>query len=45
MLILILIKTSQKADFSLVKGLNGQNHSFSGSYHLIKKFPSKDAGM
>ena len=41
MLILILIdvKYSQKAGFSFEKGLNDQNHSSSGSYHLVKKIP------
>ena len=39
MLILILIDVqySQKAVFSFEKGLNGQNHSSSGSHHLVKK--------
>ena len=39
MLILILIDVqySQKAVFSFEKGLNGQNHSSSGSHHLVWK--------
>ena len=41
MLILILIDVqySQKAVFSFEKGLNRQNHSSSGSLHLVKKIP------
>ena len=41
MLILILIdvKYSQKAVFSFEKGLNGQNHSTSGSHPLVKRSP------
>ena len=41
MLILILIdvKYSQKAVFSFEKGSNGQNHSSSGCYLLVKKSP------
>ena len=43
MLILILIDVqySQKTVFSFGKGLNGQNHSSSGSHHLVKNPPSK----
>ena len=39
MLILILIDVqySQKTVFSFGKGFNGQNHSSSGSHHLVKK--------
>ena len=41
MLILILIDVqySQKAVFGFEKGLNCQNHSTSGSLHLVKKSP------
>ena len=41
MLILILIDVqySKKAVFSFEKSLNRQNHSSSGSLHLVKKFP------
>ena len=41
MLILILIDVQylQKIVFSFGKGLNDQNHSSSGSQHLIKKIP------
>ena len=41
MLILILIDVqySQKAVFSFEKGLNPQNHSSSGSLHLVKNSP------
>ena len=41
MLILILIDVqySQKAAFSFEKGSNRQNHSSSGSLHLVKKSP------
>ena len=41
MLILILIKVQylQKVVFSFEKGLNGQNHSPSGSHILIKNTP------
>ena len=41
MLILILIDVqySKKAVFSFEKGLNRQNHSSSGSLHLVKNFP------
>ena len=41
MLIFILIdfQYSQKAVFSFEKGSNHQNHSSSGSLHLVKKFP------
>ena len=40
MLILILIDTQylQNVDFSFDNGLNGRNHSSSGSHHPIKKF-------
>ena len=39
MLILILtdVQCSQKAVFSFEKSLNRQNHSSSGSHHLVKK--------
>ena len=37
--ILIDVQYSQKAVFSFGKGLNRQNHSSSGSFHLVKKFP------
>ena len=42
MLILILIDVqySQKAILSFEKGSNHQNHSSSGSLHLVKKNPS-----
>ena len=42
MLILILIDVqySQKAVFSFEKDLNCQNHSSSGSFHLVKKSPT-----
>ena len=42
MLVLILVdfEYSQKAVFSFGKGLNCQNHSSSGSLHLVKKRPS-----
>ena len=42
MLIVILIDVqySQKAVFSFEKGSNCQNHSLSGSLHLLKTFPS-----
>ena len=41
-LIFIDVNYSQKADFSFEKGLNGHNHSSSGSNHLVKKStPSK----
>ena len=41
MLILILIDVqySQKAVFSFEKGSNHQDHSSSGSLHLVKKIP------
>ena len=41
MLILILIDVqySQKAVVSFEKGLNGQNHSSSGSHHPVKNSP------
>ena len=41
MLILILIEVqySQKAVFSFEKGSNHQNHSSSGSLHIVKKSP------
>ena len=41
MLILILIDVQylQNAVFSFEKGSNHQNHSSSGSQHLVKKFP------
>ena len=41
MLIFILmnVQYSQKAIFSFEKGSNHQDHSFSGSLHLVKKFP------
>ena len=41
MLILILIDVqySQNVVFSFEKFLNCQNHSFSGSHHLVKKSP------
>ena len=41
MLILILIDVhySQKDVFSFEKGLNGENHSSSGSHHPLKKIP------
>ena len=38
-LILIDVQYSQKAVFSFEKGLNGQNHSSSGSHHPVKKIP------
>ena len=38
MFILIDIQYSQKAVFSFEKGSNRQNHSSSGSLHLVKKF-------
>ena len=40
MLILILIDVQylQKAAFNFEKGSNSQNHSSSGSYHLVKNF-------
>ena len=43
MLILILINVQylQNVVFSFEGGSNGQNHSSSGSHHLIKKFPSQ----
>ena len=43
MLILILINVqySQNSVFSFEKFLNCQNHSSSGSYHLVKKFPQQ----
>ena len=37
--ILIDVQYSQKAVFSFEKGSNRQNHSSSGSFHLVKKFP------
>ena len=37
--ILINVQYSQKAVFSFEKGSNRQNHSSSGSLHLIKKIP------
>ena len=40
-LIVIDIQYSQKADFSFEKGSNRQNHSSSGSPHLLKYSPSK----
>ena len=41
MLILILIDVqySKNIVFSFEKFSNGQNHSFSGSHHLVKKSP------
>ena len=36
--ILIDVQYSQKAVFSFEKGSNRQNHSSSGSLHLVKKF-------
>ena len=39
-LILIIVQYSQNAVFSFEKILNRQNHSSSGSYHLVKKSPS-----
>ena len=39
MLILILID-SQKGAFNFEKGSNRQNHSSSGSLHLVKKNPT-----
>ena len=41
MLILILIDVqySRKAVFSFEKGSNCQNHSSSGSFHPVRKFP------
>ena len=41
MLIYILIDVQylQKAVFSFEKGLNGQNHSSSGSHHPLKNSP------
>ena len=36
--ILIDVQYSQKAVFSFEKGSNCQNHSSSGSLHLVKKF-------
>ena len=42
MLILILINVQYlQSVFCIKKGSNGQNHSSSGSHHLIKKSPSK----
>ena len=43
MLILILIDAqySQNAVFSFEKFLNRQNHSSSGSHHLVKRFPEQ----
>ena len=43
MLILILINVQylQNVVFSFEKGLNGQNHSSSGSHHPTQKSPSK----
>ena len=38
-LILIDVKYLQNIVFSFEKGLNGQNHSSSGSHHPVKKFP------
>ena len=38
MLILIDVQHSRKAAFSFEKGLNWQNHSSSGSLHLVKKY-------
>ena len=40
-LILIDVQYSQKAVFSFDKGLNGQNHSSTGSHQPVKKSPSK----
>ena len=41
-LILVDVQYSQKAVFSFEKSLNWQNHSSSGSLHLVKKLsPSK----
>ena len=40
MLILIDVQHSRKAAFSFEKGLNWQNHSSSGSLHLVKKYLS-----
>ena len=37
--ILIDVQYSQKAAFSFEKGSNRQNHSSSGSLHLVKKSP------
>ena len=37
--ILIDVQYSQKAVFSFEKGLNGQNHSSSGSHQSVKNFP------
>ena len=39
--ILIDVQYSQKAVFSLEKGSNCQNHSSSGSFHLVKSSLSK----
>ena len=43
MLILTDFQYSQKAVFSCEKGLNGQNHSSSGSFHPVKKFLKQHA--
>ena len=40
-LILINVQYSQNSVFSFEKFLNGQNHSSSGSYHLVKKSPQQ----
>ena len=37
-LILIIVQYSQNAVFSFEEFLNRQNHSSSGSYHLVKKY-------
>ena len=41
MLILIYVQYLRKAVFNFEKASNGQNHSSSGSHHLVKKSPSK----
>ena len=38
---LIDVQYLQEVIFNFEKGSNGQNHSPSGSNHLIQKFPSK----
>ena len=47
MLILILIDVQhlRKAVFSFEKGSNRQNHSSSGSLHLVKNLPSTTGGI
>ena len=39
--ILIDVQYLQNIVFSFEGGSNGQNHSSSGSHHLVKKFPSQ----